>query len=339
MNKLESKIQKYIDEIAFRIDDNLSQKDEILLLSDIDNLMEIIWYKNLNISIPSNVSDFKNSHYSFELDETIDKNFWNNFYSMAETNRRISNLKNILPSKSFYSSNLNYPEITFKNAILMVKDFFEYYDEDISNHYSSLLKGDNIILFNSDERTFSRANFHLSTQKNSLILINDSLNDISLASAIAHETIHSYSNSFLKGISYEQMCMININNLSEVYSLFIEFAFLKYLKDNNDCDNFKCLKNKLSYNLCDFVFAFNYFLNNLQSINNFNTSETYTYGIILAIHFFEKYQIDSEVTKDNILSMFIDSKDFDKHFLLNNYGIYESNLGDYKTLNKNLLNY
>ena len=342
MDKLTVKVQKYMNDIASRISNDLSKKDEFLLLSDIDNLMEIIWFKKLDISIPSIVSKFKNSHYTDKFDDNIDESFLDNFNSMRKTNSNIADLTSILPFKQNFLGKNNYSTLSFEKAISMINDFFEYYDEDVYKHFNNLVDHGNIVLFNSNgEKTFCGANFHLSTQENSIILISDSLNDITLASAIAHETIHSYSNIFLKGISYKQINKIKVNNLIEVYSYFIECVFMKYLKDNNDFDNYSDLKNKLSYNLCDFAHVFNYYFNNFnhQNLHRFNFSEAYFYGILSAIHFFNEYQINPEEAKENILNMFIDSKDYDKHFLLNNYGINECNLGNYKILEKNLFNY
>ena len=340
MENLETRVQTYIDNLGSKLGNNISKRDEILLVSDIDNLMEIIWLKNLNVFIPSVVSEFRNNYYIDEYDEIIDKMFWENFYSMRDTNKKISELSNVLPNKNTIPIENYFPKLTDDKAIKMAHDFFEYYDDDVAEHFYNIIRNGNIILFNNVEKRFSGANFHLFTQKSGLILIDDSLNDITLTSTIIHETIHSYLDSFLNGISYEQMNRININGLTEVYSYFIECAFLKYLEDNKDYENLEQLRKKLSYNLCDFVNTFSYFFNNFEdntNLNGYGISETYVYGIIMAIHYFEKYLLDSELTKDNILSMFLDSKDFDKHFLLNNYGLYEVNLGNPKILYKHFI--
>ena len=54
----------------------------------------------------------------------------------------------------------------------------------------------------------------------------------------------------------------------------------------------------------------------------------------MGYHYFDEYLKNEDRCKDNITKMSLDSKKYDRKYLLNNYGLKEDNLGKSRVLKK-----
>ena len=106
------------------------------------------------------------------------------------------------------------------------------------------------------------------------------------------------------------------NNFLEVYSIFSELLLYDYLKEinyqNYDLQNYyKYFVSCLCRNLQDYKDS------NYKNAN----SQRYSYGYILAYHFYDQYKKDKNKTKENILYFMLESKSHNIDYMLNNYGL------------------
>ena len=68
----------------------------------------------------------------------------------------------------------------------------------------------------------------------------------------------------------------------------------------------------------------------------FQDSEAYAYGKVIAYHYYEQYLNNQEQTKKNILDLMLNTSNYNRHHLLNNYGLQEKQITNPKILIQNL---
>ena len=142
----------------------------------------------------------------------------------------------------------------------------------------------------------------------------------------------------------EEASLQYINGVSETYSIFIEFLVIDYLQKNN---LFK--KDTISYKK-DIYFGLIEYLKSLylmivpcdicfdsyDEVGFYNESKIYSYGYLLAYHFYEQYLNDRDQAKENITNFMLDSKKYEFDYLINNYGLNEKEITNNKLLLKHI---
>ena len=101
------------------------------------------------------------------------------------------------------------------------------------------------------------------------------------------------------------------------------------------CDN-TLIEVLYDYNYILKNYSLEDILNNDELFYSFITSEVYSYGGVMGYHYFDEYLKNEDRCKDNITKMSLDSKKYDRKYLLNNYGLKEKNLGKSRVLKKHL---
>ena len=332
----ENILQNCINILTFKILLSKSEKEKILLIADVYGIIELAHLKKYNINISPLMRHFinKEGKTSKKIINEQSEIFWNNYYSMFTTNKAICSLTDFLPNKKQKYQVLYQDEHNITDSIKIVNDFFYNYDKDVKKHFDYLNSNNLIQLADLSSNKYSGINFSFYSKNINYILISN-INSINLPITLVHEVIHSYVNSFLQGINYDESFNININALGEVYSHFIELVFYEYLKEKNinktDLNTFKLMENNM---LISYLRRYNDNFPGISDMNEYQSSEIYAYGILLAVHYFNNYLHNPSITKDDILNMSIDSKKYNKHILLNNYGLSENKLNDHKVLTK-----
>ena len=74
----------------------------------------------------------------------------------------------------------------------------------------------------------------------------------------------------------------------------------------------------------------------LKNLEIFINAEMYSYGKVLAYHFYEQYKNNKEMAKENIKEFTLDSKVYNKKHLLNDYGLKQEDVFSSKVLKKNI---
>ena len=343
MNCLEERIQKYIDDVDTKLQHTFYEKDRLLLYYDIENIIKIIFYNDLMTDIPDSFKEYLKNDFTFSDEFLMEDNniFWSNFYSMYDTNMSICSMLDYLPSSKTHVNLFNH-NYSFDKAIKITQGFFDMYDRDISKHFKYIIDNNFLIRPDLSDDNCLGMTISISSSKKSFILIDKNVNDINLLMTLAHETVHSYISSFTYNISYDEKAKMNLNSLYEVYSYFIEFVFAHYLHDINKIDIsgvYESYYNILISSIKSFKNVFSKFCNaknNYYDVDRYACEEALVYGIILAYHYYDSYLKNPELVKDDLINLMIDSKKYDKHVLLNNYGLNECDLYDYKILTKRL---
>ena len=134
-----------------------------------------------------------------------------------------------------------------------------------------------------------------------------------------------------------------------MYSRFIELVFTLFLEEihfnKNDIEALNlCFDNSL----IDMLNNYNFYLKNVdveaivsidELFSDYVSREAYSYGGVLAYHYFDDYLRNPERCKDNITNFSLNTMNHDKLFLLNNYGLKEENLGKSRVLSKHMKNH
>ncbi len=347
----DKRIQKYLFELDKKFRKTKSEKLRMSLLDDVDILFSLINENDLDLKIPYTLKDLEKFQYDNRLYNKKQDLIENNYNTMFKTNYEISSLYQDLEYKygyKIYDKIKN--SLTFDESIELAEKFFESYDKDIYK-FLEYLKDNNYIYKypksiknDTDYSYISGATYPLKYIGQSYIFVRDT-NDISCVSTIIHETIHAYLFTFDYKNSYEENLIEDINNLYEVYTEFIEILFLEYLKKSDfsqkDIDT---TGTNINYVMINQLKEFNKILSkdkrliidNESEYNYYKSVEVYVYGKILARHYLYEYFKNPNKTKDNLTNLYIDSKKYDKHYLLNNYGLKENNLKKPKVLLKHM---
>lgn len=221
----------------------------------------------------------------------------------------------------------NYQEI-----VNYAKEFMNYYDNKLLNAYNTIEKKNHILIKEFDESDLGGLFTPLSNNKTPYLsfFLNSNIDD---AATIVHETAHLRQYDLLKN---NKTCENYNYFFQEVYSFFLQFAFYHYIKEKNiytkDIDT--CFNAYLD-NLCKFLIDFNDDLttNELSNTYIFNDIQ-YSYGILVALKYFDIYKNDPEYAKlltDNFIEQ---SYHYEPLEVLNSFGLDSEELASGEILKK-----
>ncbi len=347
MTEFEDKIKKYLYEANKKHFKTKSAKLSSAYYGDILALLSLIKTNELDIDVDSILKYSKEDFDIEKVEKKYDEYIINNYYKCFETNNKISDLG--IYFDNYYGEGYfkkHKVSINLDDCVKLCHDFFEFYDKDVLDYYLHMLDNHDIYsgVLNEDPSIVGCA-YSLTNQKDPLV-VTQYVNNIRLVNTVIHEVIHSYLEHFNNDLSFETSSQKTANNLDEVYSRFIEQVFALYLKEINFNQNeIDALTLSCDNTLIEVLYDYNYILKNysLEDILNndelfysFMTNEVYSYGGVMGYHYFDEYLKNEDRCKDNITKMSLDSKKYDRKYLLNNYGLKEKNLGKSRVLKKHL---
>lgn len=350
MTEFEEKIKKYLYDANKMLQSSKSKKLSISFTDDIYTLLSIIQSNHLDVDYDSIL---KYTTYDFDdssVEKKFDEYFLHNYNECLDVNNKIGDLGtylNNLYGEGYYKK-YKVP-MDMHDTVKICSNFFDFYDKDISNHFKYMLDKHNIFMGGVFlEEGITGCTFSLSSQTEPFIVLND-YKDITLSNILVHEVIHSYLENSFNDKSFENISQKHSNNLDEVYSRFIELVFRLYLDEIRFNENDReALSLSGDNTLIDLLYGYNYMLKNFDSkaiLNDpdlyydYMNYEVYSYGGVLAYHYFDEYLRNPESCKENIGKLSIDSKKHDRKYLLNNYGLKEKNLGKSRVLVKHMKNH
>ena len=316
MNEFESTIEKHINILLSEMKKCRSKKKYIELVSIFYIIDEII--NNLDLFI-NYKEDFQYELSKFnteKYDKNYDSMFLNNYNAMFNYNFELSSLYENLPiNKLNVTVYKDYIEL--KDTIKMVQSFFEYYDKDLLNYFNEQVLANGLLIL-TDKVEGGQ------TYLSNYILPPYSFVNPKLCAkdyiTIIHESAHNYIRSRLRYINYDQLNQMLVNNLEEVYPIFLELCAIKFANNNNLLRDLSKYEQAMSSSL--YTYLENYNINLLNNeITNYVINESYAYGFMLAFHYYDLYNINPEETKNKVLKLSLDLPYHNKEYLLNNYGI------------------
>jgi len=228
------------------------------------------------------------------------------YYLVFSNNVNGININQYEENESLYVVNEN---ISLKDNLTLLFDFFNKYNNEMYELLKKIINKNKLIINNSGNiKNIASANngieiqaFTIKSDKIDLpyIYVTDE-EFIYLSIFLAHEIGHCYEGEITR---YNYKKPEIVNHFGEVFSHFIGFVYMDYLTKNKIClEDVSNVKNGLGFELTTELKSLNYQLSNLKMrpYDELISNLEYSFGITLALHFFDKYLIDPEQTNYEI---------------------------------------
>lgn len=330
-------VAEYIQSDIYKIIEELKRTTSATrvhrLLLALENLEKVVNTAGFDIKYPKEYL-FEKSKYEQENDKLIIRMAKDYVYYAQEYkdfNKKITQIapyirrKYNIGSYNIYKDIVNIDE-TFK----LTREFFKDYDQDMYDHFEDIANSPRAIIADLGNDGLSFLGNHVI--KSYLLLNPYRLIDDSIT--LAHELIHTYFGDKMRYMSDYEDYLFAVNNMHEVYPIFIELVMEDYLLQNN-IHTEDVIK---THNLRTKVF--------LSTLDQFKkqeyigcSEERYTYGYLLAYYYYKQYKKDPKKTKENIFNLMIDSKTYERDYLFSHYGIDIDALTHPKLLERQLTKY
>lgn len=337
MSDLEREVQQDI----YKIIDELKRCKGINLYYDLVAklyyLNELIILKDLKIKYPN--------EYWFEFckrDTEYKKSDFERFvYSNAQKyydyNYKLAKMSDKLKARYVEESkyyNLKYTP--FEKSVDYSCDFLYSFDKDIYNFFVDLFNSPRFIFVEGMDNYAGwalRNNYLVDSY--TVIIPSYTISDFF---SIIHETMHSYNFKLIKNSSIKEHDRLTTNSLQEAPSFFIERVGMDYLDkvgfDDKDITKLrKVFDRETIYLLGEYkeILQGNYF-----ECEDYLFNESYSYGRVLAYHFYDNYLKNPKETVDNIKKFMVDYKIYEREHMLNNYGLNKSSIINPQKLTKHM---
>ena len=340
MNKLKEDLQKDLDLISKKIDEGYN--NDYYIAPNLELILNIAEDQHIRLKLSKTIKNYIKNYEDNE--DSASKAFIDNYHNYKDLNESLTSIgEKINDEYGFKIVDPRYKaKVNLDEAIKIVANFFKNYNKDIYDFYENfIINGKFYALKNINDQ------FGLSTMSDELLdpyLFIKKSNDIKNITVLAHEMIHVYLSDYQKYISEDESSNKYINGVNEVYSFFIEYLMLDYLTSINfnkrDIINYK---KSLYSDLIEQLYAFYTLLEpddidftNYDEVVLYNDVKIYSYGLYFLYHFYDQYKIDKDMAVENITNFMLDSAYYDFNHLINNYGLSEEKLRDYKVLLKHI---
>ena len=337
MNQTEKMLQRDIYNIVNEIKKCKNDYQFLRLINSYHNLVNIIEDTNANINYPKE-SEFELNKVSCDkISNDCTKMYIDQLDKMEKINNGLLKIyKHIVNRYDLPGRDLIFEVgLDMEEVKSLVADFFKQYDEDIYNKYLKMLSSPRIIKKEINDNAVGFCN-NPNHVVDSYIIMSPFENIVDVQT-LAHEFIHVYFNNDLKYYSLKDYKNYFVNNNYEVYSIFIELLVLDYLREirmpKNDIDNALKIHN---YELIGVLKEYNDITVENFSINDYRKAELYSYGYVLAYHFYDQYLKDKEKAKYNIKEFMKNLTKHDKVYLLNHYGLNQNDVINPQKLTKHI---
>ena len=338
MNNLRSALQNDLDLIDERIASGYSNKD--IIFQNIDTILSIAFDQKMRLKRKDNVKKIIKEYRNYS--DEISNEYIDNYHKLKKFNYDITKMAIDISQIYGYETIKFKEKISIDDAIKVDSKFLKEYDKDMYDYFENfMLNGKFFIVDNIFE------GYGYSSVSDELLdpyIILCKSNNIFYITVLMHELVHVYLSEKEKYMTKEEASLQYINGVSETYSIFIEFLVIDYLQKNNlfkkDIISYKkdiyfglieYLKSLyLMIDPCDICF------DSYDEVGFYNESKIYSYGYLLAYHFYEQYLNDRDQAKENITNFMLDSKKYEFDYLINNYGLNEKEITDNKLLLKHI---
>lgn len=222
------------DDINFLIKELKKHSSPKVLDSLLSSLEILVEYSNI-VGLDVKVDDLYCVLGQNKYEKIIKRykdNLYNHSKNMFKLNKIISyNVDQMFESNGYIPFSVRYRKII--DPIKMAGDFFKDYDKDLYDFFKLELERRHYFDWLLEPST-GGCTIDIPVKDKSYILLNNLFEDnILKASIVCHETIHAYFNHLQKFRDYDSVLKSQINNLNEVYSTFIQMAFVEWLKKIN----------------------------------------------------------------------------------------------------------
>lgn len=335
MSDLERVVQSDICKVVDELKRCTSRELYYDLVAKLYYLFELVELKELKIDIPKEA----NYEYSKRDNEPRKLDFEKSYFSDAANNYsynlKLAKISDKLMSRYIYDGKyITLRYVPFETSLGLAEKFLKHFDENIYNHFMNLINSPRFVLI-KDAGNYEGWQLRNNYLVDSYTIIIPSFYITDFVSII-HETMHSYNFEMIKNCLIKEQDNITKNALYEAPSFFIEHVGLDYLKMiNYNIDEIEKLKSMFDKELIIQLGTYKQLLENeYVEFSEYLYYETYCYGRILSYHFYDNFLKDSKKTLENIKKFMYDYKNYDRDYLLNNYGLNKSSIINPQKLTK-----
>ena len=333
--QLESKIQADIYNIVNQLKNVKSINRAYRLLTCLSEHDEIVNFNDLKVNYPKEY-EYEVSKFTKEYDKFL--NTLSIYYTYLSYNRLLythhrlcsayDKIEDMFDNK--FIPDLKTP-VSLDKSVDLVAEFFVEYDLDVAKFFLELIR-DKKVYFTND-KTGSGTTYNMSEKSDVYVFVTPE-NNIRDAITLTHEVMHAYIEEQQKTINDAEFTNTYIVNYFEVYSIFIELVFVKYLKDKKMYeDDLNCHIKRYLISITEDAKIFK----ESEYTDSFN--ERYVYGFAIALHFYKQYLVNPKEAKENILKFMLETKERDKVEMLNDYGLNIENIQNEKKLQRYVKRY
>lgn len=196
--------------------------------------------------------------------------------------------------------------------ISIIESFLNEFDINMFDFFRKMCKN-NLIDVDTQKTYIGDITYDIASLSKSYIIVDNERYNLETMLAVVHELGHAMIYDNMRKLSFRQTKVSNKDFNYEIFSLFLEFAFLDYFNRHkiNEIDSLVSENKLLNYIKESFLglkevndgideLGLSYLLD--DESENFDdtliaTSLKYGYGGLVALEFFEQYKSDSEDTK------------------------------------------
>lgn len=289
---------------------------EIEQYPNIDNYSN----KSIQINDTKNCNDFYNQIFD---NEQYHLEFSNNYYQFDENKYKNQN--------NYYIHNI----VSMKENIQLMEDFLNTYDVNLLKLFNLLLNENRFLIIpneqlDSDEELEN--NQEIDTLANTYCSFGDFLpyvtinfqNNISDSINLIHELAHCYDNVENKYTSNKVLMKKRNNCLEEAFPYYLSYIYMEYLKKQNlyirDIEH-----SYIGYNYTSLIMLKGLYesFQDIEHDTAIDDELSYSYGIVIAYHFLDRYLNDPEKTKKETKDFLLFDGQYDMMEMLEKFNLKE----------------
>ena len=334
MELLQKEIEQDIIKITQELKKNTNKKRFDTMTSIIESIELQAYYLGIEPNYPPELL-YEASKYNLSGQvKKMDKIFRDNWEKNKAYNQLLAKkLNRFAHEYGYFTYGYYYNEkLSKEDTIDLASGFFKKYDEDIYKHFKSLLDSNRIVLTDKELPTSKGYTIEGHGFIRPYIFIEQGNNTYDFP-VLIHEIIHSYLDKYNAMVSESETDKSFLNNMAEVYSVFIERLGIDYLKSiNYNKKDTSVLEREINDCAIDYFRQFNWMVKKTLDKKDENVNEeyylieAYTYALMLSTHFYDMYLKDPNKAKENITNFMMDTRIHDRAHLLNNYGLNDREL-------------
>lgn len=286
--------------------------------------------KSMQIDNTKKINDF---YYQIIDNEQYHLKFSNNYYQYDENKYK--------DEYKYYIKSV----VLLEENIQLMMEFLNIYDKNLLKLFSLLLN-ENRFLIKSDETTESDEEVDdkqkIDTPAHTYCSFGDFLpyvilniqDNITDSINLIHELAHCYDNMKNNYTSTKVFIQKRNNCLEEVFPYYLQFTYMEYLK-NKKLYTIDIEHSYIGFNYTSLIMLKGLY-ESFQGTEHDTTIDdelNYSYGIVTAYHFFDRYLNDPEKTKKEIKDFLLFDGQYNMMEMLERYNLKEE-LIDSKILKK-----
>lgn len=340
MVNLKEVLQRDLDTIDEKISSGYNNTD--IIIQNIDTIISIAFDQRIRLKRKENIKKIIKKYGNY--DEKVSDEYINNYHKYKKFNYDLTKIATVINQLYGYETiePIFKEKINIDDAIKIDSQFLKQYDKDMYDYFENFIINGNFFVVNNIFEGYGYSSVADELLDPYIILCKS--NNIYYTTVLMHELVHVYLSEKERNMTKQEASLQYINGVSETYSIFIEFLVLDFLKENNLFNkDIIPYKKDLYSGLIEYLKILYLMIDpddlcfeSSEEVSFYNEAKIYSYGYLLAYHFYDQYLNNRDKAKENITNFMLDSKKYEFEYLINNYGLNKEEITDYKLLLKHV---